>query len=425
MPRRALSRPRHQFPDRARRRAEAEGNLLHPRRRLCRRRAQARPDRADRRDHAGDRDRALRPYFRKNRLEHGRSRRPRRPADPGDRRARRARRQLKAVGDAHFADHAGHRDAAGLCRAGAAHRLSHRRHHGHRRRSAAQPCQVGDGGIEPGRRGGAAPKWPKLVYPFSTNADTRDRMTNNNEQNLPATAAKPAPGAVSRIRNYFLTGLIVAGPVAVTLWLIWWFVTWVDNLVRPFIPVAYRPETYLPIQVPGTGLIIAFVALTLLGFLTANLVGRKLVDLGERLLSRMPIVRPIYRTAKQIFQTLFSSSGSSFRRVGLVEFPSPGMWSLVFLTQSPSTEISARLPATEHVSAFMPCTPNPTTGFFFYVPRRDVIDLDITVEAAMQLLMSAGIIQPGGDDEQKRLATLAQTARAAQVARTPEPTAAK
>ena len=136
---------------------------------------------------------------------------------------------------------------------------------------------------------------------------------------------------MSRIRTYFLTGLIVAGPVAVTLWLIWWFVTWVDNLVRPIIPVAYRPETYLPVNIPGTGLIIAFVALTLLGFLTANLIGRKLVDFGESLLNRMPIVRPIYRTAKQIFETLFSKSDSSFRRVGLVEFPSPGMWSLVFL----------------------------------------------------------------------------------------------
>ena len=132
-------------------------------------------------------------------------------------------------------------------------------------------------------------------------------MTNNNEQGLPLSAAKSSPGAVSRIRNYFLTGLIVAGPVAVTLWLIWWFVTWVDNLVRPFIPVTYRPETYLPVHIPGLGLIIAFVALTLLGFLTANLVGRKLVDIGEGFLSRMPIVRPIYRTAKQIFQTLFSS----------------------------------------------------------------------------------------------------------------------
>ena len=228
---------------------------------------------------------------------------------------------------------------------------------------------------------------------------------------------------MSRIRTYFLTGLVVAGPVAVTLWLIWWFVTWVDGLVRPFIPKMYRPETYLPIQVPGLGLIIAFVALTLLGFLTANLIGRKLVDLGEGLLSRMPIVRPIYRTAKQIFQTLFSKSDSSFRKVGLVEFPSPGMWSLVFLTQSPTNEISSRLPALEHVSAFMPCTPNPTTGFFFYVPRRDVIDLDITVEQAMTLLMSAGIVQPGSDQQaQGKLAALAETARAAQAARRAAPT---
>jgi len=237
----------------------------------------------------------------------------------------------------------------------------------------------------------------------------------------PPSAAKPS--LMSRIRNYFLTGLIVAGPVAITIWLIWWFVTWVDNLMRPLIPSTYRPETYLPLHIPGLGLIFAFTALTLLGFLTANLVGRRLVAFGESVLNRMPIVRPIYRTAKQIFETLFSSSQSSFRHVGLVEFPSPGMWSLVFLTQAPSSDISSRLPQGEHVSAFMPCTPNPTTGFFFYVPRREVIDLDITVEQAMQLIMSAGIIQPGGDDPQKNLATLAATARAAQAAREAEPTA--
>jgi uncharacterized membrane protein len=251
-------------------------------------------------------------------------------------------------------------------------------------------------------------------------------MTNANDQTRiqPSGAARPTSGIVSRIRNYFLTGLIVAGPVAVTAWLIWWFVTWVDNWVRPFIPTAYRPETYLPVNVPGFGLIIAFAALTLLGFLTANFVGSKLVGLGENVLSRMPIVRPIYRTAKQIFQTLFSSSGSSFRTVGLVEFPAPGMWSLVFLTQSPSAEISAHLPNTEHVSAFMPCTPNPTTGFFFYVPRRDVVELDITVEQAMQLLISAGVIQPGGEPE-NNLAALADTARTAQAARTSIPSVAK
>jgi uncharacterized membrane protein len=221
----------------------------------------------------------------------------------------------------------------------------------------------------------------------------------------------------SRLRNYFLTGLVVAGPVAVTLWLIWYFVTWVDNLVRPLIPVAYRPETYLAINVPGFGLVIVFLALTLLGFLTANLVGSRLVAFGESLLNHMPIVRPIYRTTKQIFQTLFSSSESSFRRVGLVEFPAPGMWSLVFLTQPPSPAIVAHLPEKEHVSAFLPCTPNPTTGFFFYVPRGDVIDLDITVEQAMSLLISAGIIQPGVEDPHSTLPALVETARAAKAAR--------
>jgi uncharacterized membrane protein len=251
-------------------------------------------------------------------------------------------------------------------------------------------------------------------------------MTDANYDNTRTSVAKSSPGIVSRIRTYFLTGLVVAGPVAVTLWLVWWFVTWVDGLVRPIIPGAYRPETYLPVKIPGLGLIVAFVALTVLGFFAANFIGRKLVDFGESILSRMPIVRPIYRTAKQIFQTLFSKSESSFRKVGLVEFPSPGMWSLVFLTQSPTAEIAGRLPATEHVSAFMPCTPNPTTGFFFYVPKRDVIELEITVEQAMTVIMSAGIVQPGSEPHtQAQLAALAQTARVAQVARKAEPTAAK
>src|SRR3954469_23645645 len=234
------------------------------------------------------------------------------------------------------------------------------------------------------------------------------------EEVRPATAYS---GAVARIRKYFLTGLVVAGPVAITLWLVWSFVTWVDDLVRPFIPVAYRPETYLAIKVPGFGLIIAFCALTLLGFLTANLVGRTLVEAGEMILGRMPIVRPLYRGLKQVFETLFSKSGSTFRKVGLVEFPAAGMWSLVFLSTPPGSDITAQLPTQEeHVSVFMPCTPNPTTGFFFYVPRREIIDLDIPVEAAAKLIMTAGMIQPDGDP-QKKLAALAETARLAQAAR--------
>src|SRR5438552_3075526 len=221
-------------------------------------------------------------------------------------------------------------------------------------------------------------------------------------------------GLVGRLRTYFLTGLILVAPAYITISLTWWFINWVDDLVRPFIPIAYQPETYLPVKIPGTGLIIAFATLTLFGFLTANFVGRKLVEFGENILNRMPVIRPIYNSLKQIFQTLFAKGGSGFRRVGLIEFPSPGMWSLVFLSNPASPEIATRLPDTEHVAAFMPCTPNPTTGFFFYVARRDIVDLDITVESAMTLLMSAGLVQPG--DQQKKLAALAEAARVAHAA---------
>src|ERR1700686_3714238 len=133
------------------------------------------------------------------------------------------------------------------------------------------------------------------------------------EEAAPPRSALPAPshhGMMSRIRNYFLTGLVLVGPLFITANLTWWFINWVDDLVRPFIPAAYRPETYLPVHGPGTGLIIAFVTLTVLGFLTANLVGRTLVEAGENNLSRMPVVRPIYKSLKQIFETLFSNSGS-------------------------------------------------------------------------------------------------------------------
>jgi uncharacterized membrane protein len=125
----------------------------------------------------------------------------------------------------------------------------------------------------------------------------------------------------------------------------------------------------------------------------------------------MPVVRAIYRGLKQVFETLFSQSGSTFRKVGLVEFPAPGMWSLVFLSTPPGTDINAVLPGEEHVSVFMPCTPNPTTGFFFYVPRREIIELDIPVEAAAKLIMTAGMIQPG-NDPQRTLSALAEQARA-------------
>src|SRR5437667_9984441 len=148
------------------------------------------------------------------------------------------------------------------------------------------------------------------------------------------TAAPVHHSVASRLRNYFLTGLILVGPLYITINLTWWLINWVDDVMRPFIPVGLRTETYLPFHLPGLGLIIAFTALTLLGFLTANLVGRTLVEFGENLLQRMPIVRPIYKTMKQIFETLFSKSGSICRKSALAEFPT-GMWSVVFLASTP------------------------------------------------------------------------------------------
>lgn len=244
-------------------------------------------------------------------------------------------------------------------------------------------------------------------------------MTDNSPINDPLGVAEDVPpGAMARLRNYFLTGLIVAGPIAITFYLTWWFVTWVDGLVRPFVPTAYRPETYLPFGLPGSGLIVAVFALTFLGFLTANLIGRKLVEFGDTLLGHMPVVRAIYRGLKQVFETLFSGKGSSFRKVGLVEFPSPGMWSIVLISHAPSAEIAASFPGgEEHVSVFLPCAPNPTTGFFFYVPKSKLIEIDMTTENAATLIMSAGVVQPGSNDAQKKIAALAEMAQASNAAR--------
>jgi uncharacterized membrane protein len=223
------------------------------------------------------------------------------------------------------------------------------------------------------------------------------------------------PSARARLRNYFLTGLIIAGPLALTIYITWWFVDLVDGWMKPFVPAAYWPDTYLPFRLPGFGLIFAFIGLTLLGFLTANLVGRTLLSVGEMMLARMPVVRGLYRGIKQVFETLFSQSGTSFRKVGLVQFPTPGMWSIVFISAPAAPDLANDLPeAGEYVGVFMPCTPNPTTGFFFYLPRRDVIEVPLSVDEAAKLVMSAGLIQP--EEQQRRLQALAAAREPASVA---------
>jgi uncharacterized membrane protein len=209
----------------------------------------------------------------------------------------------------------------------------------------------------------------------------------------------------ARLRNYFLTGLVIAGPLAVTAWIVWWFINTIDGWVTPLIPSRLQPDRYLPFHVPGVGVIVALVGLTLLGFLAANLAGRTLIRIGEAILDRMPVVRGIYKSVKQIFETIFSQSGTSFRRVGLVEFPTKGNWSIVFISASPSGMVVDALAEEEHLGVFLPCTPNPTTGFFFYLPAREVIEIPMTPDDAAKLIMSAGLIQPEGH---AKLAALAE-----------------
>ena len=212
-----------------------------------------------------------------------------------------------------------------------------------------------------------------------------------------------------RLRSWFFTGLVVFGPVAVTAYIAWFVIDTVDSWVKPWLPQSLSPDGYLPFHVPGFGLVVALVGLTFLGFLTANIIGRSLVNFSEAMFDRMPVVRGVYKGLKQVFETVFSQSGSQFRKVGLVQFPIKGTWSIVFVSSDPGSVVSGALPGEKPmISVFLPCTPNPTTGFFFYIPAEDVIDLPISADEAAKLIMSAGLIQP---EAQAALAAMAEAAK--------------
>jgi uncharacterized membrane protein len=220
----------------------------------------------------------------------------------------------------------------------------------------------------------------------------------------------PRQAAWQRLRTYFLTGVVIAGPVAITIYLTWWFISSVDGWVKPIIPAFYLPETHLPFAIPGFGILVAVSLLTMLGFLTANLVGRTMFEFSERLLDRMPIVRGLYKSMKQIFETVFSQNGTSFKKVGLVEYPAKGMWSVVLISAEPKGDLAASMPEKrDYIGVFLPCSPNPTTGFFFYLPKAQVIEVAMSPDEAAKLVMSAGLIQP---EEQAKLAALAEKSRA-------------
>ena len=201
---------------------------------------------------------------------------------------------------------------------------------------------------------------------------------------------------VTRLRNYFFTGLVICAPVAITAYLTWTLIQWIDGWVKPYLPDIYNPDLYLPFSIPGFGVLVALIVITMVGFLTANLIGRSILSYGEYLLSRMPVVRSIYSALKQIFETVFREDSDNFQSVVLVEYPRRGLWALAFVATDTLGEVQANLdePAGKTVSVFLPTTPNPTSGFLLFVPAADVIPLDMSVEEAAKLVISAGLVAP-------------------------------
>jgi uncharacterized membrane protein len=215
----------------------------------------------------------------------------------------------------------------------------------------------------------------------------------------------------ARLRNYFLTGLVVVGPVAITINIAWYFIDVVDRWVKPYIPNLYNPDKYLPFEIPGFGLIFAIVGLTMIGALAANLLGRTIISIGEMMLGRMPVVRNVYRATKQIFESVVnaSSPNRAFQKVALMEFPSKGIWSIVFITGHAASEIAAIRPGDDLVSVFMPTHLLPPSGFICFVPRQSVIPIDLSVEDAAKIIISAGMVNPSA---QKKLQKLVDKAKA-------------
>ena len=205
---------------------------------------------------------------------------------------------------------------------------------------------------------------------------------------------KTHPSFLGKLRANFFTGLVITAPIAITIWATYWFVTLFDAWVKPFIPLGYNPDNYLPFQVPGFGLIFALITITLIGFLAANLVGRTLIGIWDKVLNRTPVVRSVYKGSKQIFETLFSQKGNSFRYVCLVEWPRRGAWSMAFVSRDVDGGQVGLEPGRAMYAVYVSTTPNPTSGYVFFVDVDDVKILDIPVEDGLKLVISMGIIFP-------------------------------
>lgn len=204
----------------------------------------------------------------------------------------------------------------------------------------------------------------------------------------------PRTTMLSRLRRYFFTGLVITAPAAITIWATLWIVGSFDGLVKPWLPSIYNPDTYLPIKIPGFGLIFALLVITLVGALAANLVGRTLIGLWDKLLNRTPVVRSIYKGSKQIFETIFSEKGASFRNVCLVEWPRRDAWSLAFVSREVDGGLIGLKPGRAMYAIYVSTTPNPTSGYVFFVDQKDVKILDMSVEDGLKLVISMGLVFP-------------------------------
>ena len=198
---------------------------------------------------------------------------------------------------------------------------------------------------------------------------------------------------MTKIRSWFLTGILVMTPLILTIYVAWAFITFVDNLVVPLVPFDYRPSNYLPFSIPGLGLIIVFIFTTFVGLLATGLFGRTLIRIWENLLNRMPVIRSVYSAIKQILETVMATQSDAFRQAVLVQYPRKDIWAIGFVTGSTKGEVGKRVDK-KMVNVFMPTTPNPTSGFLLFFPEEDLIFLNMTVEDALKLVVSGGMVVP-------------------------------
>jgi uncharacterized membrane protein len=197
----------------------------------------------------------------------------------------------------------------------------------------------------------------------------------------------------ARFRNYLFAGILITAPISITLYVTWSIVTWVDDVVARVFPAHYNPSTYMPFGLPGLGLVMLVVALTVIGFLTANFLGRRLLAIGERILGRMPFIRSVYSAIKQIFETVLQDKSTAFREVVLLEFPRTGAWTLGLVIGRTEGEIRDKLPE-DLMTVYVPTAPNPTSGYVLFVPHADAIRLEMSVEDALKMIVSGGLVTP-------------------------------